>query len=190
MKSVYHKKYSFNPNHLLIDHIIDFKYQSNKQTEESEQKLFEFISDKNKFNIKPFFTIKETDEFLSSKLKAMEKMSLNDECFEGKIETRKINIDKNVFPKSKHYKNKSDYISPRKKVNNKIRSRKKSENKRINKNIMINANGKKEKYNMESFDLIDDINIDINTEIKESKANQLFSDRNLLTSIISEIEGK
>ena len=105
MKSFFHKKSSFYPKHLFIDHVIDFKYHSDipsfiqRKKDENEQKLLDFISDKEKFKIKPYYNQEETIDFLSSKLKAMEKMNLDDYCVIGKTETRKIDIDKNVFPK-------------------------------------------------------------------------------------------
>ena len=124
---------------------------------------------------------------LSSKLKAMEKMNLNDECLEGKIETRKISIDKNIFPKSKYSKNKRGRISAKKSISTNKHSRKKSKNKGNDKNIIINVKGKIEKSSMKSIDLINGIDFCIN---KEKELNQLFSNKSLLTSIINEMKNK
>ena len=188
MKSNFHKTSSFHPNNLRIEHnAIDYKYHSDLQ-DENEKKLLDFISDKDKFNIKPYFNRKEVVDFLSSKLKAMEKMNLDDEsCVEGEIETRKINIDKSIFPKSKHSKNKKDSVSPRKKINKKKNSEKNSENINNNKNIIVDANGKIEKLNMKDINLTEAIRSDIGKEIKDKELNQFFSDKTLLDSILSEM---
>ena len=242
MQFISDEKSSFNPKHLLIDHnIIDFKFYSdshlrcNYKLDENEKKLLDFISDKEKFKIKSF-SENQIFDFLSSKFKAMEKMNLDDECFEGEIEIRKINIDKKVFPKLKHSKikrgsyspkkrskfkntflpkkqeNEKDYNtpkreikyqitlspkkseltkicnSPKKKLN--ILSPKKSENKINNKNIIINANGKVSRSNLESIDLIDFINFDVYKEVKEKESNKFFSNKFILSSIINEMEDK
>ena len=118
----------------------------------------------------------------------MEKMNLDDEsCVEGEIETRKINIDKSIFPKSKHSKNKKDGVSPRKKINKKKNSEKNSENINNNKNIIVNANGKIEKLNMKDINLTEAIHSDFGKEIKDKELNQFFSDKTLLDSILSEM---
>ena len=190
MKSAFHKKSSFN--HLLIVHIIDFKFHSDyylfrkHKKDENEQKLLHFISDKEKFKIKPYYDLNEVYDFLSTKYKAMETIDLDDECCsEGKIETRKININKNIFPKSKHSKNIKSSVSPKNKIN-----QNNSKNKSNNKNIIINKNGKIEKSSMKSIDLIDENNFEISKEINESELDQLFSDKALLTSIINEMKGE
>ena len=185
MNCVSHKRFSFNPDDLLIDHTIDVKFNSdihlsNKHLkDENEQKLLYFISDKEKFNIKPYYSHVETVDFLSSKLRAMENMDLDDECSEGKIETKKINIDKSVFPKSKHSENKK-CSSPKKK-----HSKEKSNNKKNNKNIVVNADGKVEQS---KIDLLDDSNLDFNKEIKKKELNYFFSSKTLLISIINEMK--
>ena len=184
MKSVFHKKTFLKQNDLLIDHIINFNYNSDisplvkNKKDENEQKLLDFISDKKKFKIKPYFNQKEIIDFLSSKLKGMEKMNLNDECTVGKIETRKINIDKKFFPKSKYLKNNKDSISPEKKINKKNNSRRKSKNKN-NKNAKIDNNGEKNYF-------VDDTNLYIN----QIKNESFFSGKTLLNSIINEIKEK
>ena len=198
MKSISHKKSCFYPNHLLIEHIIDFKYHSDIPSckkhikDENEQKLFEFISDIEKFKVKPFYNENEVYDFLSSKLKAMEKMHLDDECcLEGKIETRKINIDKKFFPKPKIPKNRKFSFSPKKlKINIKKQSKKKWISKSNSKNIIIKVSGKVEKPSMKSIDLEDFINIDNNKEIKIGELYQFFSNKKLLTSILDEMEKK
>ena len=198
MKPVFHKKYFFNPNHLLIDHnIIDFEYHSDipsfikRKKDKNEKKLLDFISDNNKFEIKPYYTRKETIDFLSSKLEAMKKMNLDDECcVEGKIETRKIDIDKKVFPKKKYSKNKRGSLNPKNKIDISNLSRKESTNKKNNKNIIINANGEIKKSSMKSIELEDNINFDNNIEIREKELNQFFSHKRSLTTIIDEINGK
>ena len=196
MKSGFRKKSSFHPNHLSVNHVINFKYHSDThlpskhKKDENEQKLFDFISDKEKFKIKPYFNQKEFVDFLSSKFKAMEKMNLDDECHFGKIEIKKINIDKNIFPKLKQSKNKNKNFSPQKKRTNKNFSKEKPKNKSNNKNITINENGKIEKSSMKSIDLIDEVNFYTNKDKKGRELNQLFSNTSLLASIINEMKGK
>ena len=168
MKSTFHKKYSYYPNDLLIDHnIIDYSYlyektclSSKNKKDINEQKLLNFISDKEKFKIKPYYNQKEVFNFLSSKHRAMEKMHLDDDCCFGKIEIRKINIDKNFFPKSEHPKDNKRTISTTKITNKKNHSRKKSKNENNNK------------------------------VIKEEKLKEFFSSKKLLLSILNEIKEK
>ena len=199
MDSNPHEKSSFNPKHLLIDHnIIDFKYHSDKHLlnrhniDETEKKLLDFISNKNKFKIKSDYEHEKEDfDFLSSKLEAMEKMNLDDECLvEDEIETKKININKNKSPNSKYSKDKKCNNSPTKKINTKNFSPKELENKSNNKNIIIDVNGKVGKLNVENIDLIDDINMDVDKEIKEKESNNFFSSKNTLILIINEIKNK
>ena len=194
MEPNFHKKTSFNPKHLLIDHnIIDYKFQPKSnfssckfKIDESEQKLLNFISDKEKFKIKSYFDQKGTYDFLSSKLKAMEKMNLDDYCSEGKFEIKKIEIDKKVFPKSKYSTKSKDNISSKKKVNINNNSRKKS-GKKNSKNIVIKADGTIEISKMKNK--IDDFNLDVNRELKQKEINKFFSDKTLLDSIINEMKG-
>ena len=197
MESVSYGKHSFKT--MLIDHnIIDFEYHNDNdillsiklKINENEQKLFDFISDEKESKIEPLFDQKEIYNFLSSKLKVMERMNLDDECcLEGKAETRKIDIDKNIFPKSKHSKNTKSVISPRKKINIKIYSPKKSGNKN-NKYIIINENGKRIKNNIKKNNLIKDVNVDVEKKRKEKEMEIFFSDKTLLSSIINEMKGK
>ena len=178
MKAVLNKRASFNSNDLLIDHIINVTYYSDNhlsnknKKDEDEQKIIDFISDKNKFKIKPYYNQLEVVDFLSSKLKAMEKMNLDDECSEGKVEIRKIDIDKNVFPKSKHSKDKKSSNFPEKTKNHKKNSRRKSKNKKSDK----------------ESDSLEDINLTINKDKKEKELSNFFSDKSLLVSIINEMK--
>ena len=193
MNSGLNKRSCFNPKYLFIDHnVIDYKYNSDinplneHKKDENEKKLLDFISDKEKFNIKPYYNRKEFIDFLGSKLKAMEKMNLDDECFIGEIETRKIDIDKNIFPKSRHSKNKKGSISPKSKISLKNSPKKKSENQIDNKNFMIKVNGNIDEFNMKNVNLAD--NADINKKIKGKEFDEFFSDKTILVSIISEME--
>ena len=120
----------------------------------------------------------------------MERMDLDDSCIEGKIEIRKIDIDKNIFPKFKQLKNKKNTISPKKRRDDQKHSSKNSKNKSNNKNIIINVNGKIERSSMKSMDLVKDISFRINKEKKVTDLDQLFSGKTLLTTIINEIKGK
>ena len=182
---------------ILIDHnIIDFEYHydihlSNKlKIDENEKKLFDFISDEKESKIGPYYGQKEIYNFLNSKLKVMEKMNLNDECcFEGKIETRKINVDKNVFPKSKQSKSTNCSNSPRKKINIKSHSPKKFWNKN-NKFIIIDVNGKIEKSKNFEKDEVNDANSNSKKKRKEKEMLNFFSDKTLLDSIINEMKDK
>ena len=113
----------------------------------------------------------------------MEKMNLDDECcLEGKIEIKKVYIDKNIFPKSHHSKNIKNNISPRKK-NIKAQSPKKSGNKN-NKFIIINDNGKIEKPNSIENNLI---NLNISKERQKKELINFFSDKTILDSLINEM---
>ena len=198
MKPNSHKTSLFNPKNLLIDHTINFKFNSDispfikHEKDENEQKLLKFISDKEKFKIKLYNEYyKETVIFLGSKLKAMEEMNLDDECcFKGKIETRKINIDKDVFPKPKHSKNNKGSISPKKRINLKNNSKKKYASKN-NKNLIQKDNCKIEKnINTKNINFIDDSNLDFNKEIKPEEMEIFFSDKIVLNSILDEMKSK
>ena len=196
MKSGFNKKSYFHQNHLLIVHIIDFKYLSDnlllkkRKNDENEQKLLDFISDKEKFQIKSYYDHKEVIDFLSFKLKAMKRLDLDDFCIEGKIEIKKIDINKISFPKFKHLKIKKYTISPKKRRDEQKYLSKNSKNKSNNKNIIINVNGKIERSSMKSMDLVKDISFRINKEKKVTDLDQLFSGKTLLTTIINEIKGK
>ena len=147
------RKSSFYPKHLLNEHKIiesknnlDNNLLSKYKIDDSEKKL---------------------QDFWKSKLEAMEKIYLDDECFaEDEIETKKINQAKNIFPKSEHSTNRKSSNSPKKKTK-KNHSRKKSENKNNNKNMIIHHDGTIEKNKMESKDLVNVINFDNNKELKK-----------------------
>ena len=143
---------------------FNHKYLSNKyDDDENEQKL---------------------QDFLSSKLEAMEKINLCDDFFiEGEAEIKKDNLDKNDL------KIRKSSNSPKKKIK-KIHSKKKDESKKNNKNMIINHNGEIEKLKMESKDLVGVVNLNVVKEIKNTKLDQFFSNQNLLISIISEMKGK
>ena len=141
--------------------------------EKYEQKLHEF-----NINVKYYEYEKIIFDFLSSKFEAMEKMNLNDEClFEDELESKKFNPNKNEVPKSKDPKNKKT---------KKKSSPKKSENK----NIILNKNGKAKKTKIESIDLVDVHNLNIDKEMKKKDINEFFSDKILLNSIINQIKDK
>ena len=193
MKSDFHKTCSFNPKYLLVERIINFKYNSiipsfiNNEKDENEKQFFDFISNKKKFEIKSYYGQNEVYDFLISKYNAMETIKLDDEFFH-EIETKK-NID-NIPPTSKLEKNKKGSISHKKRTNKKNHSKKRSKKKSINKNIILNANGKIDKSRMKNIDLIDVVNLDINKEIKQKEINNFCSDKSLFNTIINEIKGK
>ena len=108
-------------NDVINSHILPNKFNIN----EKNKNFAEYISDNEKHKIKLHYFSKEISDFLISKYEAMEKIELDDECLtEGKDETKKINIDKDVFPKFKHTKNKKNAIS-QKKINKKNNLKKK-----------------------------------------------------------------
>ena len=169
MEQVFHEKFSFNPKQKTYNNIGKKKNLDNNynkyEIDENEKKLL---------------------DFWSSKLEAMEKMNLDDECFiEGEIETKKFNLNKKGFPKSEHSKSRKSSNSPKKRKIKKNHSRKKTENKTNNKNMIINHDGKIEKTKMKKRDLIDVI---VFKQIKEKEISQFFSDKNLLNSIINEMK--
>ena len=191
MESTSHEKSSFNQDHLLIDHnIIDFKVYSASyllcKNNENEKKLIEFISNKEKFKIESYDAhYKEISDFLTSKLEAMEKINLDDECFaEGENGIKKADENKNESPKSENSK------KSKKSSNNSGKKMNKKNHKNNNKNVEITHEGKIEKPNMESIDLVDVVNIDVDKEIKEKELNKFFSNKTLLNSIIDEMKGK
>ena len=57
--------------------------------------------------------------------------------------------------------------------------------------MVVNYNGKFGKPKIESIDLVDIINFEINNEIKEKELRKFFSsDKTLLNSIINEMKKK
>ena len=175
MKSVSRENPNFNQNILLIDHnIIDFNFYSDShfhskyKLDENEKKLL---------------------DFMNSKLEAMEKINLDDECLvKDENEKRKINNCKNLLPKSKYQKNKEG-INSMNKIKNKNNSKKNSKRKSNDKNIVINH--KVEKTEIKSIDFIDVINFNVDKEIKEKDLDNFFSsNRALLISIINEMKDK
>ena len=123
-------------------------------------------------------------DFLNSKLEAMEKINLDDEClFETEIETKKLNKNKNVLRKSKHLKSI--------KCSNSTKKIKNSKNKSSNKNTIVSHNGKIEKAKIENIDSVDVTNLDVKKEIKEKDLNKFFSsNKTLLISILDEMKNK
>ena len=195
MDSLFNGKSFFNQKDLLIDHnIINFQYNSDNnlsckyEINEKEKKLHDLIFGKENFEIKPYYGQKERYDFLLSKLKAMEKMDLDDECcVEGEVQIRKINIDKNIFPKSNRSKDNKGSISS-KKGNCKKNAKKKS-GKKNKKNILTNEKFKiGRSNNMKVIGLFDEANLYINKGVQ--KNTNFFSNKSLLKSIIDEIDGK
>ena len=178
MKSIKHENSNCNQNLLSIDHnITDFKFYSHChlcskfKVDENEKKFLDFVN---------------------SKLEAMEKINLDDECLlEDQIETRKINTDKKKLTKKEFSKRKKYSNSVKKIKNKKNNSRKTSKNESNNKNMIVNHNGKVEKPKTENIDLVDVINFDVDKEIKEKELRKFFSsDKTLLNSIINEMKEK
>ena len=178
MKSITHINSNFNQNLLSIDYnIIDFKFHSNSHLSSK------YKADENE---------KKFVDFMNSKLEAMKKIILDDECLmEDEIETRKINTDKKLLPKKEDSKRIKDSDSIKKIRNKKNNSRKNSKNESNNKNMIVNHNGKVEKPKTENIDLVDVINFDVDKEIKEKELRKFFSsDKTLLNSIINEMKEK
>ena len=175
MKSVSQKKATSYQTQLLIDHnIIDFKFYS-------------VIHLRSKFNLDE--NEKKLLDFLNSKLEAMEKINLEDECLiEGDIETQKINKDKNVIPKLEQSNSIKVNNSTKKIKNKKNNSRKNSKNKSNNKYMVVDHSGKVKKAKIENIDLVDVTNMDVDKEIKGKDLINFFSsNKTLLNSIINEM---
>ena len=178
MKSITHENSNCNQNLLSIDHnITDFKFyshchlRSKFKVDENEKKFLDFVN---------------------SKLEAMEKINLDDESLlEDQIETRKVNTDKKLLPKTEDSKRKKYSNSVKKIKNKKNNSRKTSKNESNNKNMVVNHNGKVENLKIENIDLVDVINFDVDNEIKEKELRKFFSsEKTLLDSIINEMKEK
>ena len=196
MESPVYDKSVYNQKNLLIDHNINnFQYHSDNHLnckyniEENGKKPNGFFSDKEKLKISSYYGQKEIYDFLRSKIIAMEKMNLDDKCEIGKIETRKINIDKDFFPKPKNGKNKNGSTSPKKKSNGKKNSPKKPKNK-TKKNIETSDNKVEISKILKKNDLIDGCTSYANKELKQKKIEDFFSDKFLLESIIDEMKDK
>ena len=128
-------------------------------------------------------------DFFNSKLKAMEKIDLDDECFiEKENEAKIVILNKNEFRKSERIKSGKSNNSPNKKKSKKSQSKKKYENKNHKQNTVIKNNRKTEKYKMKSSELSDVLNFDVDKELKKKELSQFFSNQSLLNSIINELK--
>ena len=170
MKSVSRRKSSFYPKQNAYNNNddklnLDNHLLNDYKIDENEKKLL---------------------NFWNSKLEAIEKMNLDDECLiEGETEIKKVDLDKNIIPQSEIKNNNS----PNKKKAKKNHSKKRSLIKVNNKNMIINHNGEIKKVKMESNGLGDVINLSISKELKKKDLNQFFSNQTLLDSIINEMKG-
>ena len=176
MKSITNEESNFNPNLLLTENnIIDFKSYSDNLL-------------RNRYKIDE--NEKKFQDFINSKLEAMEKIKLDDEnLIESQIEKIKIDSGEKLFPRSELSKGKKSRNSIKKIKSKKNTLKKNSKNERNNKNKIINHKGKVKKTNIESIDSVDIINLDIDKEIKKKELNQFFSsNKTLLNSIINEMK--
>ena len=206
----------FNPKYLSINHqSLELKSSSGSSKkkeiikDDDEQKLLEFISDTNKFKIDSNFDHKNMMNILLSKYEAMKKLDLNDELIDDldencKTKTRKINIDKKIFPKSlekniyKNYKSdKTIHIRKHEKQHHDSsidkfiqKESQKSLNHFINKNF-DHHHKKKDKKKKDLFKKIETIkNNESNTGYNDSKKrvfSHFFSDTQLIYSILQEM---
>ena len=69
----------------LNENIGEYHYLSSHQVYNNEQKLLDFISDKQKLNLKSCFDHKGCEDFLTKKNEAMEKIELNEQIDENSI---------------------------------------------------------------------------------------------------------
>ena len=96
----------------------DQVYLNTNQISTNHQKLLDFISDKNKLNLKSHFDHKGSDDFLSGKNEALEKIELDINISQTQNEENcKINESEEInklISKNKH-KNKSPIIQKKKK---------------------------------------------------------------------------
>ena len=175
MKSITPENSNCSQNLLSIDHnITDFKFYSHShlrskfKVDENEKKLL---------------------DFLNSKLEAMEKINLEDECLiEGDIEKQKINKDKNLIQKSEQSNSIKVNNSTKKIKNKKNNPRKNSKNKSNNKYMVVDHSGKVKKAKIENIDLVDVTNMDVDKEIKGKDLINFFSsNKTLLNSIVNEM---
>ena len=67
-----------NNTNKIDDDCKNSKYLFTQQKDRNNQKLLHFISDKKKLNLKSFFDQKGSEEFLSTKNEAMERIELNE----------------------------------------------------------------------------------------------------------------
>ena len=126
---------------------------------------------------------------MNSKLEAMEKINLEDECLiEGDIEKQKINKDKNLIQKSEQSNSIKVNNSTKKIKNKKNNPRKNSKNKSNNKYMVVDHSGKVKKAKIENIDLVDVTNMDVDKEIKGKDLINFFSsNKTLLNSIVNEM---
>ena len=175
-----HQKLDHN-NINVIDHCENQFFNKNKR-DENEQKLIDFISNKEKLKIKSYFEdYNEVCDFLSSKYKAMEKMNLDDEfLIENNTETKNSDVNKN----------KKTNFTQKKIKSKKNSSRKKSKSKDSDKNMIIDSTGKVIKPSMKSINSVDIINFNNDKKIKEKELCRFFSNSTLLDSIVREMNNK
>lgn len=210
----------FNPKYLSISHQYcecksKSKSSKNQQIikDDSEQKLIEFISDTKKFNLNSKFDHKGMMKFLFSKFEAMKKLELNDEIIEDtngndKIEIRKIDIDKKLFPKSQeknlykeHKSNKTIQIKKIEKCDHEKliekfieKESKKSLKNFISKNFHHHHEKRDSHENKKKDDLPENIETITNIsniksiDPKEGSFPNFFSNKELLYSVLMEMD--
>lgn len=148
-----HKKNDKNENNENLD---KYQYLLSQQVQNNEQKLLDFISDKNKLNLNSCFDHKGSEDFLSRKNEAMGKIELNE------IIEAITNFDR----KEKIKKKKSDIVEKNKNLR-KISSEEFTlENKEETDKSKNNL--KKTKYHYKSTKIVNNFNFNENKLEEES----------------------
>ena len=125
------------------------------------------------------------------KVKYNENKYLMEEKLSNKYKNRNKEKSLNAIDSFNPDVDKSDENSIKKIKKKKKHSRKSPENKKNVKNMIVNYKGKVEKTNIESIDLVDVINLDVEKETKKKDLKLFFSsNKALLNSIISEMNDK
>ena len=137
---------------------------------DNKQKLFDFISDKNKFCFKSHFDHKGTKAFLNGKEEAMKKIELDENIEENKIKSAIIE-NKNKIKKKMVKMKSEEFVLKNKKsnkdlLNTEVSNKKKKKMRNSKSNKFLTNFGKNQLINLK--DIFNDINLD---EIPTSETN-------------------
>lgn len=137
------------------------QYLYTQQIQSNNQKLLDFISDKKKLNLKSFFDRKGSEEFLSKKNEAMERIELNETIEDKNINEGEIKIIMENLEEKKKTKNKIS--KKRTEIVRKVKNRKfsvesyKNQNKKIRSSKNMNEfhfiQAKEKKYDEDSTNI-------------------------------------
>lgn len=164
---------------------INEKHLLTTNDRDNKQKLFDFISDKNKFRFKSHFDHKGTKAFLNGKEEAMKKIELNENIEENQIKLEKIdkkNKKRMVRMKSEGFVLKNEKLN-KSPISTEISNKKKKKMRSSKSNKFLTNCGKNQLINLKEifndFDLEELPKLETNSPInKPHKKRKTIKDKN------------